>query len=401
MELNEKVNNEYKSDKAAYQKLQKAQTVLQRMERQQILAKRKKQDAQIKLIRAQEDKNAEKIEEAKGEVEIAEKEEERVREAIQGLKTKLEDSKEKVDSYIEELKKDPEFETHINGILEKRYNRKLNKEIAELNQLNVIIDLCDKHPTLGNNLKGMIRAQEELESLKAEIEPLDPVKDKDKLDEIQEKITKAVEKKNLNLDMFMNHCSKNNINVSKDFLEKLVEENSFAHDKEGNIKLDKTLNNIAKGYNKRIKTYQKAIEKIPGAQLTVENGQALGIDPDPQGTQKTTVLQKLTSDPMSHVTQQTNSAQPPAKKFKWWQFKKRFDDWRQRRQANKQTTIDPATTTQTSTTGEVSTKKFRDAYKYDIVKDYVDSQEEQLFRQTARDVRRGDKTQDQDQDGQR
>lgn len=42
MELNEKVNNEYKSDKAAYQKLQKAQTVLQRMERQQILAKRKK-----------------------------------------------------------------------------------------------------------------------------------------------------------------------------------------------------------------------------------------------------------------------------------------------------------------------------------------------------------------------
>ena len=401
MELNEKVNNEYKSDKAAYQKLQKAQTVLQRMERQQILAKRKKQDAQIKLIRAQEDKNAEKIEEAKGEVEIAEKEEERVREAIQGLKTKLEDSKEKVDSYIEELKKDPEFETHINGILEKRYNRKLNKEIAELNQLNVIIDLCDKHPTLGNNLKGMVRAQEELESLNAEIEPLDPVKDKDKLDKKKKKITKAVEKKNLNLDMFMNHCSKNNINVSKDFLEKLVEENSFAHDKEGNIKLDKTLNNIAKGYNKRIKTYQKAIEKIPGAQLTVENGQALGIDPDPQGTQKTTVLQKLTSDPMSHVTQQTNSAQPPAKKFKWWQFKKRFDDWRQRRQANKQTTIDPATTTQTSTTGEVSTKKFRDAYKYDIVKDYVDSQEEQLFRQTARDVRRGDKTQDQDQDGQR
>ena len=133
MELNEKVNNEYKSDKAAYQKLQKAQTVLQRMKRQLILAKRKKQDAQTKLIRAQEDKNAEKIEEAKGEVEIAEKEEERVREAIQGLKTKLEDSKEKVDSYIEELKKDPEFETHINGILEKRYNRKLNKEIAELN----------------------------------------------------------------------------------------------------------------------------------------------------------------------------------------------------------------------------------------------------------------------------
>ena len=280
----------------------------------------------------------------------------------------------------------------------------LENDIKWTSQKNImfqsgIIKMCIKIDV--NDFETRIKKLEELESLNAEIEPLDPVKDKDKLDEIQEKITKAVEKKNLNLDMFMNHCSKNNINVSKDFLEKLVEENSFAHDKEGNIKLDKTLNNIAKGYNKRIKTYQKANEKIPGAQLTVENGQALGIDPDPQGTQKTTVLQKLTSDPMSHVTQQTNSAQPPAKKFKWWQFKKRFDDWRQRRQANKQTTIDPATTTQTSTTGEVSTKKFRDAYKYDIVKDYVDSQEEQLFRQTARDVRRGDKTQDQDQDGQR
>ena len=88
MELNEKVNNEYKTEKAAYQKLPKAQTVSQRTERQLILAKRKKQDAQIKLIRAQEDKNAEKIEEAKSEVEIAEKEEEKVKQAIQGLKTK-------------------------------------------------------------------------------------------------------------------------------------------------------------------------------------------------------------------------------------------------------------------------------------------------------------------------
>ena len=39
-------------------------------------------------------------------------------------------------------------------------------ELNHVNQLNLIIDLCDKHPTLGNNLKGMVRAQEELESLR-------------------------------------------------------------------------------------------------------------------------------------------------------------------------------------------------------------------------------------------
>lgn len=388
MELNENLDKQYKSDKASYQMLGKAQTTLKRMERQLTLAKREKQDAQIKLIRAQEDKNEEKIKEAQNEVAAAEKKEGAVKTNVEAIKAALQKSKDKVDSYIEELKKDPDFEVQINSILEKRYNRKLNKEENELNQLNVVIDLCDKHPTLGNNLKGMIHAQEKLVELQQKIEPLDPVNDKDELDKIQSEIDEAVKKKELNSNMFMDFCSKNNINVSKEFLDKLVEENGFAHDKEGNIKLEKSLNNIAKGYDKRIRTYQKAIEKIPEGKLSQKNIQTLGGN----------VVQKSNPilSPLSILKKNTSSAAKttsllPTEKLHWWQFKKRFDAWRQRRQAEKQATTvlgnkSPSGITTQPT--QTASKKFRDAYKYDIVKDYVDAQEEKIFRETGKEVRK-------------
>lgn len=393
MKLDEKLDKQYKSDKASYQMLAKAQTTLKRMERQMTLARRAKQDAQIKLIRAQEDKNEDKIEEAKNEVATAEKEEVAIKANIEAFKEALQKSKDKVDSYIEELKKDPDFEAQINSILEKRYNRKLNKEINELDQLNLVIDLCDKHPTLGNNLKGMIRAQEKLVELKQKIEPLDSVNDKDELDKIQSEIDEAVEKKELNSNMFMEFCSKNNINVSKEFLDKLVEENGFAHDKTGNIKLEKSLNNIAKGYDKRIKTYQRAIEKIPEAKVSQANTQALGGN----GPKTTTPVQSplsILKNRVSNPAQATTTALPPTEKLHWWQFKKKFDAWRQRRQADKQATtvLSKGTTTSTpagtTTPTATASEKFRDAYKYDIVKDYVDAQEEKIFRETGKEVRK-------------
>lgn len=399
MELNEKTNSEYKKDKAAYEKLQKAQTTLKKLERQMILVKRKKQDAQIKLIRAQEDKDADRIKEAKEEVAKAEKEEEKVKASVEALKGKLKQGREKVDSYIEELKKDPEFEAKVNEILEKRYNRQLNKEITELNELNTVIDLCDKHPTLANNLKGMIHAQEDLRKLQEQLEPLDYVNDKDKIDEIGVKIHEAVTKKETNLNMFINISAKKNVNVSKEFLEKLVEENGFAHDKEGNIKLDKSLKNIAKGYDKRIQTYQKAIGKIPNAKISPENAQVLGGN----GGNQPPVTGSATQQQGVGATQQgTDQDQttvlPPAEKLHWWQFKKRYEAWKQRKQEAKgkdngqgQQQPDPAQQSASDPKKSSASDKFRDAYKYDIVRDYVDAQEENLFRETGREVRKGTK----------
>ncbi len=324
MELNDKVNEEYKQDKVAYNKMQKAKSIVEKLAKDLKTAKREEQDAAIREIRAKEDNDKEGEKEAKLAKEAAQKKVEQIKTKIEKLQGKLQESHDKVDSYINELKKDPEFENHLNSILEKRYNRKLKAATQEKAQVENIIALCKAHPTLSNNLKGMIRAQEELEKLKEELEPLDIEKDKVKIEKISEEIRAMVTKKENNSNLFIAYCEKNNVNVSKEFLEKLVEEKGFARDKQGNIKLESTLNNISKGYTKQIKSYQKAIEKVPNARVSVTNRDE----------------KEEVQTPLSVISgievEKEETSELPMPKFKWYEFRKRFNAWRERKAAEKQ-----------------------------------------------------------------
>lgn len=388
MELNEKLNQDYNKDKKIYQKTQRLQATVKNLEQQLKILKREWQDAKLKETRAKEDGDVATEKEAQAEAATKIKEIEEAQAKLNLIREVITKNKNKVDGYIQELKKDPEFEEHVNDILEKRYNRQLAKAIKEQNQVNTILDLCQKHPTLSNNLKGMISAQEELDKLNKEIETLDAEKDKDKLDEIKGKIDAAFGKKNKNMDLFMDFCTKNNLNIDREFLDNLVSEKGFAHDKQGNIKLEKTLKNISKGYEKRVLAYQVAISKVPGAKINEENHELLGEGPeepetqDTQDTLATTVLKKLNADPMKHGG--VRSSQPPAKKYKWWEFRKRLQDWHARRKAEKQKT-EPGQEPEES--GKTSSEKFRNSYKYDVVKDYVDKQEQEIYKQALKDVK--------------
>lgn len=388
MELNEKLNQDYNKDKKIYQKTQRLQATVKNLEQQLKILKREWQDAKLKETRAKEDGDVVTEKEAQAEAATKIKEIEEAQAKLNLIREVITKNKNKVDGYIQELKKDPEFEEHVNDILEKRYNRQLAKAIKEQNQVNTILDLCQKHPTLSNNLKGMISAQEELDKLNKEIETLDAEKDKDKLDEIKGKIDAAFGKKNKNMDLFMDFCTKNNLNIDREFLDNLVSEKGFAHDKQGNIKLEKTLKNISKGYEKRVLAYQVAISKVPGAKINEENHELLGEGPeepetqDTQDTLATTVLKKLNADPMKHGG--VRSSQPPAKKYKWWEFRKRLQDWHARRKAEKQKT-EPGKEPEEG--GKTSSEKFRNSYKYDVVKDYVDKQEQEIYKQALKDVK--------------
>ncbi len=385
MELNDKVNEEYKQDKVAYNKMQKAKSIVEKLAKDLKTAKREEQDAAIREIRAKEDNDKEGEKEAKLAKEAAQKKVEQIKTKIEKLQGKLQESHDKVDSYINELKKDPEFENHLNSILEKRYNRKLKAATQEKAQVENIIALCKAHPTLSNNLKGMIRAQEELEKLKEELEPLDIEKDKVKIEKISEEIRAMVTKKENNSNLFIAYCEKNNVNVSKEFLEKLVEEKGFARDKQGNIKLESTLNNISKGYTKQIKSYQKAIEKVPNARVSVTNRDE----------------KEEVQTPLSVISgievEKEETSELPMPKFKWYEFRKRFNAWRERKAAEKQDkkveeeSKDEAAETTVLPIEEVKQKasdKFREAYKYDIVKDYVDAQEKNIYKEASKEVRK-------------
>ena len=385
MELNDKVNEEYKQDKVAYNKMQKAKSIVEKLAKDLKMTQREEQDAAISEIRAKEDNDKEGEKEAKLAKEAAQKKVEQIKTKIEKLQGKLQESHDKVDSYINELKKDPEFENHLNSILEKRYNRKLKAATQEKAQVENIIALCKAHPTLSNNLKGMIRAQEELEKLKEELEPLDIEKDKVKMEKISGEIRAMVTKKENNSNLFIAYCEKNNVNVSKEFLENLVEEKGFARDKQCNIKLESTLNNISKGYTKQIKSYQKAIEKVPNAKVFADNR----------------AVKEEIQTPLSVISggdlEKEETSELPVPKFKWYEFRKRFNAWRERKAAEKQDkkveeeSKDEAAETKVLPIEEVKQKasdKFREAYKYDIVKDYVDAQEKNIYKEASKEVRK-------------
>lgn len=384
MELNEQLDQNYNKDKKAYQKTQRLSQNVKDLEQQLKMLKREWEDARIKQIRAKEDGDASLEKEAQAEVEAKVNEAKKVQTKLDTIKEVIERNKSKVDGYIEELKKEPGFEEHVNSILEKRYNRQLAKALKEEQQVNTILDLCQKHPTLANNLRGMVRAQEELDKLNKEIEPLDPEKDKDKLDEIQSKIDELVGKKNSNMDMFMSYCVKKDVDIDREFLENLISEKGFAHDKQGNINVEKTLKNMAKGYKKRVLAYQVAIGRIPNARMSARNEETLG-DPEVAETQPTTKLERLTSDPMKE-----QKPEPPAPTFKWYELRKRFKYWMEKRKAEKQAQTkqeEQEQDTETSSTSTSTSEKFRNSYKYDVVRDYVDKKEEEIFKESLKDVK--------------
>ena len=388
MELNEKLDQKYNDDKKAYQKTQRLSQNIKDLEQQLKMLKRAIEDAKIKQIRAKEDGETSVEKEAQTEIESKVEETKKVQVKLDRIKEVIEKNKSKVDGYIEELKKEPGFEEHVNSILEKRYNRQLAKALKEEQQVNTILDLCQNHPTLANNLRGMVRAQEELDKLNKEIEPLDPEKDKDKLDEIYDKIGKLVSKKNSNMHAFMEYCTKKDISVDREFLDRLISEKGFAHDKQGNINVEKTLKNMSKGYKKRILAYQVAINRIPNAKISARNEEELG-DSNESETQPTTRLDRLTSEPIQETV---TKAQPPVPKFKWYEFRKRFNAWRERRKAEKETEterdLDLNLDSDSDIPAESSTsEKFRDSYKYDVVKDYVDKTEKEIYKESLKDVK--------------
>ena len=380
MELNEQLDQNYNKDKKAYQKTQRLSQNVKDLEQQLKMLKREWEDAKIKQIRAKEDGETSLEKEAQAEIETKVEEAKKVQAKLDTIKEVIEKNKSKVDGYIEELKKEPGFEEHVNSILEKRYNRQLAKALKEEQQVNTILDLCQKHPTLANNLRGMVRAQEGLDKLNKEIESLDPEKDKDKLDKIQSKIEELVGKKNSNMDTFMAYCAKKDVNVDREFLDRLISEKGFAHDKQGNINVEKTLKNMSKGYQKRVLAYQVAIGRIPNAKLSDINEKELG-GADPNGTQPTTKIPIINGNPMKN-----QQPQPPVQKFKWYEFRKRFNAWRERRKAEKELKTEPDLDTTIPAESSTS-EKFRNSYKYDVVKDYVDKREEEIYKESLKDVK--------------
>lgn len=355
-----KMNNSYKEDKEAYKKLSKAQEVLNKNTAELRKMQRKKEDFLIYKKRAIEDKDKIAEKNAEAQIEIADKEIANLKGKISKLYNILKNSKEKVDSYIDELSQDPEFKVQINYILKQRYERAAKKVEKKKEQTDKLIDICKNHPTIANNLKGMIKAKEKIKKLDEELKKLDVSKDAARIVKIiNYEIPEWKNKLSTNEINFKEFCKNNNIEFDEKFLNEIITENSFKHDKDGNIKLDETLKNISKGYARNVKAYEVSISKVAGI-TKIES--------------KTKMKSKEGIEEHSGL---------PATKFKWYEIRKRFNAWKDRRNVKKEQKENE----QKMEKIEKPSEKFQNAYKYDVVKDYVDKKEQEILKASQREVR--------------
>lgn len=341
-ELTNALNNQYITDKKNYEDAKRNEEQIPDLKYKHKMLLRKKEDASIKKSRAIEDCEKEKEQEAENEINTSSEELKEIEEKIEKIEYEVQNTREKVESYMKELIKDSELKKQINYILNKRYERGLKRINQEKEQTDIIIDVCTEHPALEKYLKGMIRAVEELKKIKEKRKmvekelrvrriPSDPENLKALITQKNELSIEEIKynnKRELNKKPFILFCYNNNININDAILDKIIEEKRFVHDEKDDIQAVKSLKEISKGYDKQKNTYEKHFEKIKE----------------------------------EHQEEQKNGL--PDRVYKWYEFGKRFKAWKNHNVASKPVEIVEDV--------NVESEKYQDAYKYDIIRDYVD-----------------------------
>lgn len=416
MELDDKnlkrINKTYNKDKAAYEKAKGLEASIKAYEEELKHYEREKEDYQTEKKRAQEDKDKAKEKLADQFIEHIDDKIDDVKRNIKEIEQKIKQNKERVDSHINELNKDPEFQAHMNSILEKKYNRARNKAIKEKEQIDLIIEVCEKHPALEMNLKGIARTLEQgnqimsqIKKLENDVDNIDPndVIEKNKVESqilaLTETINELDEKANNHEDAFLGFCEKNNIAIDKEVFESLFLEKSFPHDKgTGQILVIKSFKKMTKAYDKKITNYEKCIAKIPGAKINQPKQEEEKTEQE-ERTKGSTGGQAKGDNPPSTTQEQTEGTNLPDKKYGFWEFGKRFNAWKEKRRVQKAIKKGdlPKKDEEEQKKDEEEQKKvkpsskFRAAYKYDVVRDYIDNRMSEIYKEVVKEEKEAKK----------
>ena len=268
-----------------------------------------------------EEKNKEKLEE--------------INKKIDKIKKELEDKKNDANLFkklinekIEEIRKDPSSRQAMDEALQKRFSRKINKlqqdkvekvsdrleKQNEQDRYNELKKIITEHPTLKNNLNGILAAKEEINKIDKELEKIDYKKEPEKYAELSAKAKEANNKLNKNKEPLMNYIDKNKIDIRYEDIEKMAD---------SGLGLDETIKNLGKDIKKYDKEIKQCDEQIRKYQIAKGNlGQEM--------TQENNELQELRQQQQPQQPQLQQGADKP----KWYQFGKRIKNWiEQRKQA--------------------------------------------------------------------
>ena len=383
MELNKDSNNEYKKDKQAFEKVKHLEKEMKILSDRLKVVKRAIEDAETAKRRAIEDNNEKGRQKAEQKIKSLEERKQKIRRRGKKVEETLNNAQDKVQEHFKEIEKDPELKAHIDKAMAVKYNRQLNKVHKEQAQLETLRKVMEEKPEIENNLKGMIRANEKIEALKEELEGLDAIKDKARIDEIKLKeIPEAESKYKINKDMMMKRVNvkqendtDKKVEITSEFIDTLAQKR-FSHHKvdgkdfkKGDIDLNKTLNKIAKGYANKEAFYNQVIQKVTGNEQKTQEG----------------VLNKIKNKINGNKTESEKSLIVVDKKISWRHPIKKFKAWWKNRDKNNEEISEEEN--KNKIPKKNISDKFKRAYKYDIIRDYVDNKEQEMreeFKQTRK-----------------
>ncbi len=276
----------------------------------------------------------------------------------------------RIDGKIDEIRRDPEIGGQIDIALTKRYERGIKKantekeeEIKNKKKVTDFKDVISNHPSLQNNVKGILTASVLIKNFEKELKSLEnpsvngqdiEYKDPAKATELQTKIQQATEKGNKNYLIIVEFARKNGINIDDiiSAVNKIIENGPVLSSKDPNnisvdvmasfAKSEQISNKKIKGYNKQIARYEIGLNEINGWKQN-------NIEQTEEQTQMVT-----------------------AEKPKWYQFIKRFKIWNYQRQQSRLN--DYEATNQENTD---NTNQFTDSLKWGVVRDAMNIQQKE------------------------
>lgn len=351
MELND-INEDYKKSQARVSKLGPAKAKVETIKKEIKPLTRAIEDLLLKADRAKEDGDITVAQQADAELKKLKAELKIKADTLKKIEEVISKTESELDKHMESLKQmeqdNPEFLEHMNTVIAKKFSRKAHalqnekKELASRNeQLAIVKEAAQKDHYVMNTLKG-------IEGYTKAIAQLSNSNDPNDIQKLSEAKAKLSARRNDLKAYFKGSISEEVINSLTGF---------------SNIDKDiKANTRQIKGIDKSVANYRTALGELG---YTLDDVPDKSVSFDSQG--------HAFVDISSSSNKDDSKALPPAEKPKWYQFIKRFKNWRNARKLeNEKNESEPVI--------EEKPNSFKDSMKYDVVKDYEAKLEQELLR---------------------
>jgi len=367
--------------------------------------------AQAEKIQASRTGDSATVAKQENEIKKIEDELKRIKEDCEKKKESLKGIQTQINTKIKELSQDPGMKEHLDNAINKNYQRKISKmkdNIKEDNELKAkneekmnknkeritlvtnLSTMLKSEPSINSNLKEIAEAQKEIKKLKKEL-AIDGITE-DRKNEIKRLMKDAESRINKNKFAIIGLASTKGIPFSDKDISELA--NIDILDKSGNIDLDKAKDGLTQENDRMMKENKRINKEIAGYNKSIKNYEN-SIISSPESKDFDMFLEG------EHPEEEVKPADKSSEKPKWYQFIKRFKNWREKKKAEKALPEVKEEPKKEEPKKEDKTKEFVDSLKYELARDVYQKEIEERVREgkkKRKEEERKSKPKDDDKD---